>query len=282
MADTPFAPVSPDDENRRAEQNECTEAVCIDANRIYDSCADKDCLTDLRVFFTDSTQAMINNAVNVRIRDADVISVCIDLEPVPFHRGFYSVDMTFFFDICLDVFMAPGAIPNTANGLSIYSKRVILYGSEGNVKVFSSDLSFDELDAQNAPVRNLPKATVQVAKPMALSAKLKDCCGNCSPPCRIPECISRHFGDSITPPDKKCVYATIGVFTIVQIERNVQLLVPSYDYCIPSKECVTSSDSPCEMFGRIDFPTNEFFPPKAGEIQDDYGCGCNYGCHHKK
>ena len=28
------------------------EAVCIDAGRIYDSCTDKDCLTDLQVFFT--------------------------------------------------------------------------------------------------------------------------------------------------------------------------------------------------------------------------------------
>ena len=29
------------------------EAVCIDAGRIYDSCGDKDCLEDLRVYFTE-------------------------------------------------------------------------------------------------------------------------------------------------------------------------------------------------------------------------------------
>ena len=28
------------------------EAVCINAGRIYDSCSDKDCLEDLRVYFT--------------------------------------------------------------------------------------------------------------------------------------------------------------------------------------------------------------------------------------
>ena len=27
------------------------EAVCIDASRVYDSCGDKDCLEDLRVYF---------------------------------------------------------------------------------------------------------------------------------------------------------------------------------------------------------------------------------------
>lgn len=54
------------------------------------------------------------------------------------------------------------------------------------------------------------------------------------------------------------VYATIGIFTIVQIERNVQMLIPAYDFCIPEKECVTTSDNPCEMFNRLEFPTNEF------------------------
>ena len=35
------------------------------------------------------------------------------LEPVPFHKGFYSVDMTFFFEVTLDVFQTPAAPPVT-------------------------------------------------------------------------------------------------------------------------------------------------------------------------
>ena len=58
---------------------------------------------------------MIDKASNVRIRDVDVITVYIDLEPVPFHKGFYSVDMTFFFDVELDVFMQPAAMPICVN-----------------------------------------------------------------------------------------------------------------------------------------------------------------------
>ena len=34
------------------------EAVCIDAGRIFDSCSDKDCLEDLQVYFTDTTQPL--------------------------------------------------------------------------------------------------------------------------------------------------------------------------------------------------------------------------------
>jgi hypothetical protein len=47
------------------------------------------------------------------------------------------------------------------------------------------------------------------------------------------------------------------------------MLIPAYDFCIPEKECVTTSDNPCDMFRRIEFPTDEFFPPKVTE------CSCN-------
>lgn len=248
------------------------EAVCIDANRVYDSCGDKDCLADMRVFFTETNQAVINNACSVRIREANVITTTINLEPVAFHKGFYAVDMTFFFEIVLDAFMAPGSIPTSVNGLSIFSKRVILYGSEGNVKIFSSDCGADDLECMGSYAKNLPKATVQIAQPMALSACLTEVCGQCIPSCRIPECVTRFFGGDIIPPNGRTVLATIGIFTIVQIERNVQMLIPAYDFCIPKKECVTSSDNPCEMFSKIDFPTNEFFPPKVTDCGKE-DCG---------
>ena len=111
------------------------ETVCIDAQRVYDSCGDKDCLEDLRVYFSPASQAVIDQAAQVRMRNVDVLVVYLGLEPVPFHKGFYSVDMTFFFDVCLDVFMQPAAVPVTVSGLSVFSKKVILYGSEGNVKL---------------------------------------------------------------------------------------------------------------------------------------------------
>ena len=53
------------------------------------------------------------------------------------------------------------------------------------------------------------------------------------------------------------------------------MLIPAYDFCIPRKECVTSSDNPCEMFSKMEFPTNEFFPPNVTDCQKDDNCvGC--------
>ena len=67
------------------------EAVCIDAMRIYDTCSAKDCLEDLQVYFTDTTQPLIDSALNVKCRKVEVLNVYIDTEPVPFNKGFYSV-----------------------------------------------------------------------------------------------------------------------------------------------------------------------------------------------
>lgn len=265
-------------ENGATQNSENCEprSVCIDALRVYDSCSDKDCLRDLKVYFTEMGQSIIDTAVSVRLKDAEVISVLTDLEAVPFHKGFYSVDMTYFFCITLDVFSAPGAIPTQVEGLSVFNKKVILYGSEGSVKIFTSEYSADDLDIQNIPKKNLPKASVQVAKPIALSAKLCDCVSNLNPPCRIPEKMCKCFGGDILTSATRGVFVNLGVFSIVQIVRNVQIMVPSYDFCVPEKECRTSSDNPCEVFSHLEFPTNEFFPPNVSDISGDNSC--SFGC----
>lgn len=250
------------------------EAVCIDAYRVYDSCGDKDCLEDLRVLFTDSAQAVVDQATNIRIKNVEVINVYTDLEPVPFHKGFYTVDLTFFFGLELDTFIAPTAAPCTVCGIAIFNKKCVLYGGEGNVKVFSSDMCVEEADQQNIAARNLPRATVQVADPVALGAKICERIECCPPCCRIPDCICKKYGgDFSCATGSKDVFVTLGIFTIVQIERSVQMLVPSYDFCIPERECSCSTDDPCEMFSRIEFPVDEFFPPRVTD-GDDFGCGC--------
>ena len=65
---------------------------------------------------------------------------------------------------------------------------------------------------------------------------------------------------------------TVGLFTIVQLIRRVQMLVPVYDYCLPGKECCGNTDNPCEVFRKMCFPVNEFFPP--AESGNGSGCGC--------
>ena len=64
----------------------------------------------------------------------------------------------------------------------------------------------------------------------------------------------------------KRVYVTLGQFSIIRLERETQLLMPVYDYCMPEKECACGScgeEDPCELFRQVKFPVSEFFPPNA-------------------
>ncbi len=254
------------------------ESVCIDAYRVYDSCADKDCLENLRVNFSESGQRIIDQANSVRVKNVSVVTTYIDLEAIPFRKGYYSVDMTFFFEVNLEAFIAPTVMPALVSGLCVFNKKVVLYGSEGNVRIFTSNCSATDSDAQNTSCGNLPKATVQVADPVALAAKLcdpKECCNQVQ--CRVPESICRRFGGEFVRSNNigRTVAVTLGLFTIVQIERNVQMRIPACDFCIPRKECVSSTDDPCDLFSRIEFPTEEFFPPRA--LDESFSAGCG-GC----
>ena len=79
---------------------------------------------------------------------------------------------------------------------------------------------------------------------------------------------------------------TLGLFTIVQLERDVQMLIPAYDFCVPEKECCHDMENdPCDAFKQIRFPVNEFFPPTECHQKKNDGCGCggrerenNCGC----
>ena len=108
------------DENiLRKPSTKIKEAVCIDTKRIYDSCVSKDCLEDLRVVFFSQSQKLIDEAALVKCRDCKIETVSIDLEEVQFNRGFYSVDITYYFKLKFDTFKSITMPPQTAIGLSL-------------------------------------------------------------------------------------------------------------------------------------------------------------------
>lgn len=266
------------DETRNLSPDTFKEAVCIDAGRIYDSCCDRDCLEDLRCYFSPSAQSLVDTATNVKVRSAEVAKVYIDVEPVSFNRGYYSCDLTFFFVLEFDLFTAPHAKPEYVKGVATFNKKVILYGSEGNVKVFSNQATLeDSVDLIERPTTNMPKCVVQCVDPIALSARIGEVRNNFDCCCIIPKCICDCIGGEVVN-NCNCgtpgIYVTIGLFSIVQLIRNVQMLVPVYDFCIPQKNCDNTTDQPCDIFSKIKFPTDDFFPPKDFQNNENNNCGC--------
>ena len=102
--------------------------------------------------------------------------------------------------------------------------------------------------------------------------------------CEVPPAISQCFGGELCGGDEgRRIYITLGQFSIVRLERDSQLLVPVYDYCMPEKECSCgSTDDPCSLFRNINFPVGEFFPPNTVALPEDYEEAKNFcACCHK-
>lgn len=251
------------------------EAVCIHTRKIYDSCRDKDCIEDLRFYPTQSSLAVIERAMSVKACSAELLTTYIDVEPVGFNRGFYTVDVRYYYRITATAFVGAPR-PVEICGLAVFDKRAILFGSEGTAKVFSSQAAECAPDHQGLKRTNLPIAVVEAVDPIILNMKLVDLC-ECRPcDCElteIPECIANAFGNELVfGGESRRIYVTLGQFSIIRLERDSQLLIPVYDYCMPEKECGCSNDDdPCEIFRQVKFPVNEFFPPNTiSGCKDDY------------
>ena len=267
-----------------SDERRIREAVCIHTKKIFDSCKDKDCIEDLRVYPTRGCQEVIDRAVSVKAGCAELLYAYIDVEPVTFNRGFYTVDVRYFYRITAAAFVG-AARPVEITGLAVFDKRVILFGSEGSAKVFTSTGKNCGSDIQGLPATTAPTAVVESVDPIILGMKLVEVCqchhhDNC---CEIPPAVCACFPEElVTGGDVHRLFVTLGQFSIIRLERDTQLLMPAYDYCMPEKDCDCGCDcrqeDPCELFRKVQFPVGEFFPPnhcpapKSVEYQDVRGC----------
>lgn len=259
------------------------EAVCIHTKKIYDSCRDKDCIEDLRFYPRLQYADIVSRALSVKGGTARLLHIYVDVEPVTFNRGFYTVDLRFFYCVTLQAYLA-SPIPVTVEGLCVFDKRVILFGSEGNAKIFSSEFRDGEPDMQMMRKTNLPVAVAEAVDPIVLDARLTEACDlHCDCNCdlaEIPAFINGYFdGELCAGGDPRRIYVTLGQFSIVRLERDSQLLVPVYDYCMPTKECAGGAgEDPCDLFHNIAFPVNEFFPPNTVRMPETYEDTKNFCC----
>ena len=101
----------------------------------------------------------------------------------------------------------------------------------------------------------------------------------------VPEGILAAFDEPLILDESQSrrVCVSLGQFSIVRLERDTQLLIPVYDYCIPTEECtvagIGNTEDPCSLFADVDFPVDSFFPSDTvcenGIGGSSGGCGCN-------
>ncbi len=258
--------------------------VCIDTKRILDCCRDRDCFENVRVYLTSFGEDVLSNAANVRTRSAKLIWAYVGVDQVPFNRGFYQITVRYYIKVECEACLGIGK-SQTFCGIAVLEKDVILYGGEGRVISYSSspNNNYCCIGDINTVSANDPIAVVETVEPIVLGTKIVDnvCCNEC---CEIPAAVCGCIdGELVTNPSSNnpTLYISFGIFSIIRIEREAQLLVQAADYCIPDKECTaaTNDDNPCTLFNTMPFPVNQFkttmSPPIEINSQKNGGCGCN-------
>ncbi len=249
------------------------DALSIHTRKITDSCRDKDCIEDLRVYLTKSSQAVLDTSAGAKVRCAELIYTYVDVEPVAFDKNHYCVNVTFYYRVLADALVGK-ARPVVLYGLAAFSKRAILCGEESAAQIFTSTTNLGQPDGPTLRSANLPTAVVEVLEPMVLSSKVLDVCQckSCSVE-QLPASICKAFDEElVTAGESRRLFVTLGQFSIIRLERDVQLVVPVLSYSMPTKECCDgpcAGEDPCEMFSRIPFPEERFSPRGC-----DKACDC--------
>lgn len=136
-------------------------ALSIHTRKITDSCRDKDCIEDLRVYLTRQSQNALDGAACAKVRCADLICAYIDVEPVAFDRNHYCIDVTFYYRILADTTNSCQR-PSPLQGLAVFSKRAVLCGEDSSAHVFTSDTRLGCPDGPTVISSNKPTAVVEV------------------------------------------------------------------------------------------------------------------------
>ena len=260
-----------------------SESFGIEASRILDACRDRDCFEDVRVFLTCVGEELIARTNNVRVKCAKLCGANIVTEPVQFNHGFYSVLIRFYVNLTFEVCVPMGQ-SQEFEGVAVLEKRVVLFGGESNVTVFrSSDTEgFCQMPEPVCCAKKNPEAVVEVVEPVVLGARIIDtaaecrCCCSC---CDIPAAITDTVNGTLAGDgngDGRVLAVSLGIFSVVRLVRDGQLLVQGTEFCLPDKECCEpDEENPCCTFRKMPFPTAAFCPVTSPVTDTANGVGAS-------
>ena len=145
----------------RCNPEDLQQAMSIHTRKITDSCRDKDCIEDLRVYLTTGSQEILDSAAGAKVRCAELLHTDIEVEPVAFDRNHYCIDITFYYQILADATVG-NCRPASLYGLAVFSKRAVLCGEDSRAHIFRSDTRIGTCDGRTRRSSNRPTAVVEV------------------------------------------------------------------------------------------------------------------------
>ncbi len=273
------------------------ETVCIETNRVLDSCRDRDCFENVRVYLSDFGNEVLERAGAVRAKNAEILWTNITIDPIAFNRGFYAVNIRFYIRVECEACVGHGGRggghggqSQDIEGLAVVEKRVILYGGENGAMTFRSNQNNDFCSFGNAGEgsRNTPTAVVEVVDPVLLGTKVMErperpcgCC--CCHEGELPESLLAGLQAPVIFDDddnnrNRFLTVSLGIFSVIRIVRPAEYLIQAAEYVIPEKECLAAEeDDPCHIFKSMPFPMGEFssqgYQPESQRPDRHCGCG---------
>ena len=267
--------------------------ACIIAQRIFDQCRIQKCLSpdilgparvatnpvpccnemlcpgDIIVPPCNATDVIMKK---LKLKKIEIIRKT----PSPLQSGCWDIELKYIFEYTLEFRRSDGSYIGCIDATSSYTLKLTLFGgSETDVTIV------DDMFNGNVNPGIEPYCLAE-GKALALDAELKypcctyvccDCgCGcdcGCNSGCNCGSCGDMAMGAPVA------VSVTIGLFTIVQLYRTVNMLVESAGRCLP-EACVAplSPGDPCANFEALSFPWNVFAP--CDEPKSCCAVGPNY------
>ncbi len=252
-----------------AQSGAARDCVCIETNRILDSCRDRDCFENVRVYLSDFGNDILDRTGAIRAKCAEIMWANINIDPIQFNRGFYAVTIRFYVKLLFEACIGGGR-SQEIEGIAVIEKRVILFGGESGVNTFRSSVhsTFCSCPEPTHGCRNSPTAVVETVDPVILGTKILESVSECNCCCcchehELPEEVMTSFDSPLCFDDRhdghRFLTVSIGIFSVVRIVRPAQYLIQATEYAIPEKECVAvEEDDPCRVFRTMPFPVGEF------------------------
>ena len=267
-----------------AGRNPARASVGVDTMQILDSCKDKDCFEDVRVYLTEFGQDVIEKTGNIKVKDTKVVCVNVQVDPIQFNRGFYHITLRCYTKLTCEACLCPGK-SQEIEGVAVTEKKLVLYGGEGGARVFRSepvDDGFCSVPCRFEEGSNKPTVVVETVDPMALTCAVKEKC-HCPCACvgvdEMPQSVSCAINGCLFdhPGLNRHLYVSLGFFSVVRIERPGQFIMSAEEFCLPDKVCAAvDEEDPCAVFSKMAFPASQFCScaPPSGTPGTNTSCSC--------
>lgn len=243
------------------------------------------------------------NATDVSIQDLELERIdIIRKKPSPLQKGCWDIELKYVFEYTLEFRRADGNVIGCIEATNSYNLKLTLFGASETEVTTVTDLVERFGNSKGGPYCTAEGTA------LALSADLVyPCCSNscgcgCGSNCGC-GCGGHHgydhgydhgcdhgchhngngntgngnnsFIGDLTTSAPIAVNVTLGLFTIVKLFRNVNMMVEVLDNCVPEAATAPTSNNPCGNFESMCFPMNMFSPTE--EPKPCCSFGSSYG-----